>query len=399
MLKKGIFIGIIVSVLGVFCGAGLFFIFRPTVTKQKITSTEQKIIKNNRVDSSSEKDIKKQQEEIFSVFNEPQVVKEAVYPKMTADGSELSENILPVGAIVNVKSIDGNSEQVEIISDPAKGFIDKKILEPRQKHVAAREAKRQPNLTVNDVQKKLDDEIAAFLANKGGDVSVFIETVDKSFSYNYNGDKINRTASSIKLPFISYLMTLADQGKIDLETELTFLEHNRMDGTGIIQFEPAGKSYTLEQLAELTIRYSDNVAYVMLLNHLGESNFIQFLSELDSNSPNNRVFSTPQILTKAMAYVHKKSESQPETKMRLLYDWLQQSIFDDGVAIGLPGVDVSHKTGWMPKYMVSNDIALVHDKERPYYITIMTNGYDDTYSEQAISDLSQILDTQLLQLK
>ena len=46
-----------------------------------------------------------------------------------------------------------------------------------------------------------------------------------------------------------------------------------------------------------------------------------------------------------------------------LYEWMQDSTFDDGVAVGLPGVDVVHKTGWMPMYTVSNDISLVKDEK------------------------------------
>jgi hypothetical protein len=78
---------------------------------------------------------------------------------------------------------------------------------------------------------------------------------------------------------------------------------------------------------------------------------------------------------------------------------MQNSTFDDGVAVGLPGVDVVHKTGWMPMYTVSNDISLVKDEKNPYYLTIMTSGYDESYSEKSISDLAAIIDDFMLQMK
>ncbi len=49
-------------------------------------------------------------------------------------------------------------------------------------------------------------------------------------------------------------------------------------------------------------------------------------------------------------------------------------------------------------YTVSNDIALVKDKKQPYFITIMTSGYDNSYSEQSVSDLAEIIDNYMLQL-
>lgn len=145
-----------------------------------------------------------------------------------------------------------------------------------------------------------------FMATHGGDVSIYIETVDGTYSYGHGSENVRRTASSIKLPFIAYVMTLVDQKQLDLNTELTYTAGFKIDGTGIIQFEPIGTTYTIGKLAELVIRYSDNVAYLMLLNHVGEQQFIQFLYELDPLSPNNRVFSTPRILSKAMKYVHDK---------------------------------------------------------------------------------------------
>ncbi|UNM90177.1 MULTISPECIES: hypothetical protein [Enterococcaceae] len=57
-----------------------------------------------------------------------------------------------------------------------------------------------------------------------------------------------------------------------------------------------------------------------------------------------------------------------------------------------------HKISWMPMYTVSNDIALVKDKKQPYFITIMTSGYDNSYSEQSVSDLAEIIDNYMLQL-
>lgn len=332
-----------------------------------------------------------------TVFDEAQVVTKEVYPKLELTGDKLNEYTVPVGTVLNVKPVPDNEDWVEIISDPKKGFIEKDILEPREIHIEQREEKRKPTLTQEVFKENLDKDLQEFVKEKGGDISIYAEAVDQSFSYSYNGDKINRTASSIKLPFITYLMTLIDEKKIDLNTQLTYTANFKLDGTGIIQFEPVGGQYSVGKLAELVIRYSDNIAYVMLLNYVGEQEFINYLGRLDSASPNNRAFSSPRILTKAMNYVY--THQDKSKNINTLYNWLQQSIFDDGVAVGLPGVDVAHKTGWMPMYAVSNDIALVKDTKKPYFVTIMTGGYDEAYSEKSIGDIAKIVDSQVLQLK
>ncbi len=332
-----------------------------------------------------------------SVFEEEQVVTEEIYPKINLDLGTISEDVLPKGTVVSVKPVENNKEWVEIIANPKKGFIEAKYLEPREIHMSKREEKRKAKLSHDELTKSLDQGMNDFMATHGGDVSIYIETVDGTYSYGHGSEKVRRTASSIKLPFIAYVMTLVDQKQLDLNTELTYTAGFKIDGTGIIQFEPIGTTYTIGKLAELVIRYSDNVAYLMLLNHVGEQQFIQFLHELDPLSPNNRVFSTPRILSKAMKYVHDKKDSSKNINQ--LYEWMQDSTFDDGVAVGLPGVDVVHKTGWMPMYTVSNDISLVKDKKNPYYLTIMTSGYDESYSEKSISDLAAIIDDFMLQMK
>ncbi|RST92212.1 hypothetical protein CBF36_09000 [Vagococcus bubulae] len=353
----------------------------------------EKVIQTSQTNSKKNKEKKSDK---ASLFDQEQVVSDHVFPVKDLNTQQVSEDKLPKGTVVTVKPVKGEETWVEIVSDPPKGFIEKKYLEHRSGYINAREKKRSKALTQKEFNKQVDQALDDFLVKHGGDISVYIETVNNDFSYGYHEDKVRRTASSIKLPFIAYVMSLADKGKVDLDTKLTYTTNFKIDGTGIIQFEPIGTEYTIKQLAELVIRYSDNVAYLMLLNYIGESNFVQFLSKLDSQSPNNRVFSTPRILTKAMKYVYDEKDSSKN--MAMLYGWLQDSIFDDGVAVGLPGVDVAHKTGWMPMYTVSNDIALVKDKKNPYFITIMTSGYDSSYSEQSISDLSAIVDEYMLQL-
>ncbi|CAM3313801.1 serine hydrolase [Vagococcus fessus] len=379
----------VVAVLGL---TGVVLMLSVISIKMERNSSQAEVGKGITITDSISEPAKKNK-----AFSNDYVVTEPYFPRLSMEDETLGQDVLPIGTLVSVKPIEGNSDWVEIESDPKKGFVEKSVLKKRETYIEKRESKRKPTFSSGEFKEKLDADLASFLAEKGGDISVHVETTDNKFAYNFYGDEVKRTASSIKLPFISYLMTLVDSGLVDLDTVLTYTANFKLDGTGIIQFEPFGSQYTVKELAELVIRHSDNVAYIMLLNFVGEANFIQFLAELDPASPPNRVFSTARILSKSMEYVHKKQEKSDN--MKLLYNWIQNSTFDDGVEIGLPGVDVAHKTGWMPMYKVSNDISLVFDKERPYYMTIMTVGYGDDYSEQAIGDIAKLVDKNMLRLK
>lgn len=389
--RKIIVNGIVFFLLGCIL---LVFAYLSKENEAEVTHMTQ--IKMNQT-KNEEKSLSKEREshEKANKTDEQQVVNQKATVYLDKQKSFKREELIPKGAIVEVKPVPENEEILEIKTEHNKGFIEKKFLEPREKLQKKRECKKSPTLSPEKVKQLLDKKIETFIAKNGGDLSIFIETVDNSLRYGYQEKNVRRTASSIKLAFITYMMKLADDGVIDLSEELTYTENDYYGGTGIIQESPFGSRYSLEKLAELVIRYSDNIAYLKLINRLGENNFVAFLKKVDTESENNRYFSTAKVLTSYMKYVNDNKESS--THIKKLYHWLKQSTFDDGVAIGIPAVDVVHKTGWMPMYSVSNDIALV-ESDRPYYLTIMTNGYSEQYSEQAISDLAEMIDECVLKL-
>lgn len=359
---------------------------------------------NDKENSASNKNIRKnikitKKEEKKNEDNKKKeyVVNKDIYPKKSLISNVASDDVLPKGTVISVRQAPKHDNMVEIISDPPKGYIEKQNIDNREKYIKQREKKRNKKLTPDEFKIKTDEEINNFLSSKGGDISIYLETIDKKLTYNFYGDELKRTASCIKLPFITYIMLKATNKEIDLNTNLTYTEQFKIDGTGIIQFEPVGKLYSVEKLCELVIRYSDNVAYLMLLNYIGEQNFINYLKQLDSNSPNNRVFSNSKILSKSMKYIIENKEKNP--LINKVFTWMKQTIFDDGITVGLPGVDVVHKTGWMPMYLVSNDISYINDRKNPYILTIMTVGYDSNYSEKVLADLAEIIDNNILELK
>ncbi|KAF1297124.1 hypothetical protein BAU15_06120 [Enterococcus sp. JM4C] len=369
-------------------------------TKEKSVEQPKETKKDQGADKGKEKQAdsakSKEHKSKKQTADEQYVVTEKTNIYLDNKMQTIREEQIPKGAIIKVKAVPGDEQLVEVLTEHNKGFIGKEFLVPRSEVQEKRESLKAPSLSADEVTGLLDDKIQTFINQNGGDLSIYIETADGTLKYGYQEAAVRRTASSIKLAFITYMMTLADAGTINLSEELTYQESDYYGGTGIIQYDPFGSKYSLERLAELVIRYSDNVAYLKLLAYLGEQNFVAFLKTMDPESQNDRFFSTAKVLTSYLKYVNNQKDSSPHIKK--LYDWLHHSTFDDGVAIGIPAVDVVHKTGWMPMYAVSNDIALV-ESDRPYYVTIMTNGYSEDYSEQAISDLAESIDGCLLQLK
>ena len=60
----------------------------------------------------------------------------------------------------------------------------------------------------------------------------------------------------------------------------TYESRHRLGGTGYLQEQPVGTQYTLAQLLEYTIRYSDNNAFLMVREAVPTDGFKQFVRTL-----------------------------------------------------------------------------------------------------------------------
>ncbi len=99
--------------------------------------------------------------------------------------------------------------------------------------------------------------------------------LESDYSFGEGEDDKNYAASVTKLPTVFYVYKQADAGKIDLDKELTYSSKYTAGGSGIIQNEKVGTVYKLRTLLEYAIRYSDNIAYDMILDEIGGINTVK----------------------------------------------------------------------------------------------------------------------------
>lgn len=100
--------------------------------------------------------------------------------------------------------------------------------------------------------------------------SVLVYSIDGTVLYSYNADKKMSGASLIKLSYIYYCCKQLDKGVHSLDKTMTFTASRWYhDGSGIINYSGDNKQYTVRQLIDYALRYSDNVAYDMLLYLFG----------------------------------------------------------------------------------------------------------------------------------
>lgn len=129
-----------------------------------------------------------------------------------------------------------------------------------------------------------DDYFSANLRSKKSEIISLYDGVNADFMYtdlesDYSfGEGIDEetyAASVSKLPAALYIYKMVDDGKVTLDKELTYLEKNKEGGSGIIQKTKVGTKYKISTLLEYMIKYSDNVAYSMLLDEIGGTSVIK----------------------------------------------------------------------------------------------------------------------------
>jgi len=225
----------------------------------------------------------------------------------------------------------------------------------------------------------LRQEMLAFIKQQPAAFGVYFADINAGVSFGIDENKPFPAASTVKLPVVLYLNTLAAGGKIDWRERIPYQPATDFqDGCGILRHHAReGDVYSLRTLATLAITLSDNIAYRMLLRRLGRERVAHFMRSLGGRV----VFPRGQNVTTAAdmgAYLWgllRFTARHGRLGERLLDD-LANTIYH----VGLPGelperTLVAHKEGEITG--VANDVGVVFG-ERPFILSVLTRGWTET---------------------
>ena len=202
-----------------------------------------------------------------------------------------------------------------------------------------------------------------------------------------NADEAFFAASTVKAPFVSYVVQEAvDGGLASLDEEL--VEDVLVEGTGVMAFDDVA-SYDLRTVIENTLVHSDNTGYALLRERFGQEGFEAWCAAADVDAaawmgewyPS----CTPRDLAKLWlntgAYLSGDAPSAAWSKSLLL--GTQNSFLRE--ALGGEGREVLAKPGYeldMPGYSTAalNDAGVVFDDAGAWVVAIMSDAdYDDEF--------------------
>ncbi len=253
-------------------------------------------------------------------------------------------------------------------------------------------------------------------------VSLAYRDLERGTSYSYGGDTVYFSASLIKAPYVYTLLhqiaqyneikasnptndpkvgkTLDEElwEKYDLGRKLTLTEARKAKGSGKIKdmdLSGAGKEFTVSELIEYAIKYSDNTAFRVLRDEFGYDYFWSVSRKLGIKS----IFDSFNNMTANEACIY----------LSAIYDFAKEYPEEGGMLIALmkqanhqvlitqavkhPG-NVAHKYGWDSASY--HDMAVVYG-DAPFAVCIMTDfdfpANDDdlnAYMREIIAELEEI---------
>lgn len=257
--------------------------------------------------------------------------------------------------------------------------------------------------------KPFKDKIATFVnqANDNSDhidfVAVYFRDLNNGPWFGVNESATFAPASLLKVPLMMAYYKLADTDPSILQQTVTVTQENLQPLVPNQQtIVPAqrlvvGQTYTIDDLINRMIIYSDNDAAQLLIAHIDTGKLAQIYEDFGINLPGpNQNDTDVNVITYAgffrmlfnASYLNKQDS---EKALRLL----SESDFNDGIVAGVPdGLTVSHKFGERVKddgSMQLHDCGIVYYPAHPYLLCIMTRGDNEAELAKLVANTSQLV--------
>ncbi|KEZ47297.1 class A beta-lactamase [Metabacillus indicus] len=266
-------------------------------------------------------------------------------------------------------------------------------------HTDSTKTKEQENVANHDfaeLEEKFDAKLGVFALDTGTNQTV-----------TYNPDERFAYASTHKALAVGALLQ-----QISIEDLNQRITYTRED---LVNYNPVTEKYidkgmTLRELADASLRYSDNTAGNLILNQLGgPAGFKKALEAIgdDITSPErmepdlNEVnpgethdTSTPRALAASLQDFI-LGDALPTEKRELLIDWMKRNTTGDAlIRAGVPeGWEVADKTG-SGSYGTRNDIAIIWpSKGDPIVLAVLSSREkkDADYDDKLIAEATEMV--------
>ena len=243
------------------------------------------------------------------------------------------------------------------------------------------------------IRKSQDEKKANF-------VSVYFRDLNFGPWMGINEKESFSPASLLKVPIMIAALKKAETDPTFLHKKILYTEHldkavvPNITDPNLVKI---GHTYTIEDLMERMIRFSDNEAKEMILRNLDQDFIIKVMSDIGINTQVDMSsdFVSVKDYSGFFRLLYNATYLNRNLSEKAL-DILSRTSFDKGIMAGLPkGVTVSHKFG--ERAFSDNNIKQLHEcgivyvSGQPYLLCVMTRGNDFNEQASVIAGISSIV--------
>lgn len=210
--------------------------------------------------------------------------------------------------------------------------------------------------------------------------SVFVWDVSNGRYAALNAEERFPAASIIKIPVLLQLFRSIEAGQLSVEDEMTLTDYYRAEGSGDLQFQRTGNTYSVDSLARKMIEISDNSSTNMLMASCGGMKDINRAVKnwgLKSTEINNwlpdmqgtNVTSTKDLAR--MLYNIENTDFLSKKSKERIFDYMGHVKNSRLLKAGLPdGAKLYHKTGDIG-HMLGDAGIVVTPNNHKYIVAIV----------------------------
>jgi beta-lactamase class A len=220
-----------------------------------------------------------------------------------------------------------------------------------------------------------------------GIYSFFVIRLSDGKFYGVREKETFEAASLNKLPVMLAMYQAAENGLVNLSTFYVLKEEDKIAGSGSLAGLPEGSKISYEELVQHMGHESDNTAFHITRNILGDDLIEKTMDE----------FGLPRVLLTEneaapydIAYFYRDlleaKKVSRETRDAIL-EFLTDTIYENWISRNIP-VRVAHKYGTLPH--VKNDAGVVYANE-PYILVVMSKGVVESEADIVIPEISSMI--------
>jgi beta-lactamase class A len=240
-----------------------------------------------------------------------------------------------------------------------------------------------------DKAKRAKSQFVELTSEYSGIYALYIIRLGNGSRYGVNEEDVLQAASLIKLPVMIAAYKEAEAGSLNLDEKYTLKASDKVAGAGSLYGKPVGFEVTYRELLRLMGKQSDNTAFRILTNTLGEEKIIDSMESIGMlNTSLSENTTTPSDIGGLFESLYNGNLINEKNKEELL-EFLTDTVFESWVSEGVPDdVRVAHKFG--RETHVVNDAGVVLG-DQPYVIVVMGDKIIEREADELIPKISRMV--------